>query len=399
MARNTKIDRTFTQTNAIAPTISLYEKPQTPGPQIKNFTGDLGNTTESMVNADKANSVKPVAGGPKVDDMPATWGSKGNLDSYYGGPVLPEQDPTAIYMDEIHKAASEKNYKALLNADIAAYNLKMNTKKYLDNELASRGLNTQGYGTSAHIGVDNAAANLYAQNLENYNQANEDALVAAQEREKEAINEAKANATEADNQLVTFLQYSDGSDESIANYMDKYGYKLKDGVWVNKETGEPASAYVQSAVQSAMENGSSSGTNAYRTDYSEISPATITAGAESVLANWASNYKNVDKNGYESAEALRDAVVGNKDNSSTDKLGNIVGFELGKLQKMIDNGSLKDGTLIKLQRDSGYHEAYLVLYLNGRLYVVSDDDREGDDGQVASRYNQYEGPKETIKGW
>ncbi len=176
---------------------------------------------------------------------PATYAPKGESGNTGGG------DPTSnIYLDEIQKAASEKNYKTLLQSDIAAYNLKMNTQKYLNNSLASSGLNTQGYGTSAHTGVENAAQNLYAQNLANYNEAEQNAQTAAEAR-------ADTKATESDNQLVTYLQYSDGSDGQIASYMANYGYKQdENGVWRDAD-GNAASAYVLSAIESAKNNNSS----------------------------------------------------------------------------------------------------------------------------------------------
>lgn len=294
------------------------------------------------------------------------------------------------YLDEIHEAASQKNYKALLQNDIARYNMKLNEQKYLENSLASQGFASQGYGSTAHIGVENQAANLYAQNQENYNQTEQDLLLQAQERKK-------ADATEQDNQLATFLQYSDGSDEAISRYMGNYGYtKNEEGKWVDKD-GKEASPYILSSVQSASEN---SAYNKEIPDYSNSqTDEQILGGAQSALKSWVSSYTGVDANGYASVDALRSATVGNKDNTSSDKLDNIVHFELNKLAQGIANGNIKNGTLIRLQRSGGNNEAYLVLYIDGKLYVVSDDDREEEGNQVATRYNQYQGPKTTIKGW
>ena len=319
-----------------------------------------------------------------------------------GGAQEPEIDPSSVYLDEIQKAASEKNYKTLLQSDIAAYNLKMGTQKHLDNMLAAQGLGTQGYGTSAHVGVENAAQNLYAQNLENYNQREADALADAQERkrqeEEEAIAEAKANATESDNQLVTFLTYSDGSDESINGYMEKYGYTLKDGVWVNKETGEPASNYIQAAVQSAKENAAQTSSNS--ADYSNINTSTPqgSTALDFLKAN-ASTYAGVNANGYSSVDALGRAVVGRVDNKKTGELGSVVTDELNLLRDYIaKNGSAADGTLFRLERGNGFHEAYLVLYVGGKFYIVSSDDREEAGYPISEAYNSYSGNKVYFKG-
>ena len=311
-----------------------------------------------------------------------------------GGANEPEIDPSSVYLDEIQKAASEKNYKTLLQSDIAAYNLKMGTQKHLDNMLAAQGLGTQGYGTSAHVGVENAAQNLYAQNLENYNQREADALSEAQERqrqeEEQAIAEAKSEATESDNQLVTFLTYSDGSEESINGYMEKYGYTLKDGVWVNKETGEPASAYIQAAVQSAKENGGT-GQPSYG-----ISTETATSNASAFLSAYGVG-KDASGNvvGY-SIDDLYGLQVSAMDDTATKALKDVVYNELEWLKNHI--GQYQDGTLFKLERGNGRHEAYLILYSGGKFYLVSTSDDEQEGGQVSTRYNEYNGPKETFRG-
>lgn len=350
-------------------------RPNTTNPNVSLYNDDGGS----------GNSIRPTS------DLSNGGGNGGYVPP---APKTPEIDPSAVYMDEIEAAAHDKNYKALLDADIAAYQLKMNTQKYLENGLAAQGLGNQGYGTSAHVGVENTAANLYAQNLENFNQAESEEHTAA-------IGRQEAASTESDNQLVTFLQYSDGSSESIAGYMDKYGYvQGDDGNWYKKgddgkaDMSKPASNYVQSAIQSATENAAANGS----ADYSANSDPNVVSGAQNALQNWGSKYSGINTNGYASVSDLRQAVVGNRDNSTTDKLQNIVTNELNYLEARINTGTIADGTLFKLQRGNGFGEAYLVLYLGGKLYIVSDDDREQGEYQVSSRYNAYQGPKEEIKG-
>lgn len=309
----------------------------------------------------------------------------GGRDGVEGKPPVIETDPSALYMDEIQKAEHDKNYKVLLQSDIAAYNLKMNTQKYLNNSLAGQGLGTQGYGTSAHVGVENKATELYAQNLENYNQAESDALSAAQERQ------AQAN-TENDNQLVTFLQYSDGSEKSIDGYMDKYGYvKGNDGKWYQKgadgkaDTTKPASNYVMAAVQSATENASANSTYGIsKEESSKQADAFINAyGVQSTT------------NGV-SIDDLGSLTVTAEDNKTTKPLSDVVSNELAYLKNNIKN--YQDGTLIKLGRGSGSYEAYLFIYRDGEFYLVSNDDNEQEGGQVDARYNEYKGPKVSIVG-
>lgn len=324
---------------------------------------------------------------PEPITLPTAQPSSNNLELYgrEDTGIPPTQDPSSVYLDEIQKAASEKNYKALLQSDIAAYNLKMNTQKNLNNELAAQGLGTQGYGTSAHVGVENQAQNLYAQNLEGYNQAESDALLAAQDRQSAAGNEN-------DNQLATFLQYSDGSEESIASYMGKYGYtKNNDGVWVDAN-GNPASAYIQAAAQSAGENAVS--------PYAGLSASTPQGQkALAWLKGNQSGYSGISSNGYSTPSALAQAVVGRKDNATTGTLRLVVGDEIDAMETWInDNPQTADGTLFRLERGGGAQEAYLVLYVGGRYFIVSDDDREQAGRQVSNRYNNYQGNKVYFKG-
>ena len=360
--------KTYGQGNA-----NLYATDQTSGKKITPFKPDINITTTGGSASGVAGNSAPV------NDGGATPSSK----ELYGGGGSEEIDPRTVYFDEIQKAASEKNYKTLLQSDIAAYNLKMGTQKHLDNYLAGQGLGTQGYGTTAHVGVENQAQNLYAQNLENYNEAEQTAFSEAQERQK-------SEATESDNQLVTFLQYSNGSDDSIAGYMDQYGYAQgKDGKWYRKDENgnpdqsQPASAYIQAAIQSAKENVTT--TPSYG-----ISQEKAQSNADAFLEAY-----KTDGQGY-SIDDLKNLEVNANDNKETKTLSAVVGNEIEYLRKNAQY--YQDGTLIKLERGSGAHEAYLVIYIGGKFYLVSSDDNEQDGGQVATRYNEYNGPKVEIKG-
>ena len=304
-------------------------------------------------------------------------------------------DVSSLYLDEIQKAEHDKNYKTLLQSDIAAYNLKLNTQKYLDNYLANQGLSTQGYGTSAHVGAENQLSNLYAQNLENYNTAETQSY-------ENALSRKSANDQESDNQLAQFLTYTDGSDEQIASYMNKYGYKeTTDGKWV-KEDGTEASPYILGMIEQAKNNGTNNSNNL--TDNIAIGKA-----ADNFIKAHASTYSGVDSNGYEmnsksdkasnaymNYDSLSKVLVGRVDNTNYGTLGSVVGDELKDLANRIADNQVKDGTLIKLQRASGSKEAYLLMYRNGKIYFVSSDDNEQEGGEVSTNYNAYKGPKISL---
>lgn len=263
-------------------------------------------------------------------------------------------DATNIYLDEIQKAASEKNYKTLLQSDIAAYNLKMNTQKYLNNNLAASGLNTQGYGTSAHTGVENAAQNLYAENLATYNEAEQTAQTAAETR-------ADTKSTENDNQLVTYLQYSDGSDEQIANYMANYGYTQDaNGVWKDAN-GNEASAYVLSAIESAKANHTTSG--------SEFAASVVEGKSgtnASILSKWS------DK-----------ALMKNTFGDNYEKYSNEIKY---MLQNSEFQEQVTDGLTVHLVNGSDDSYGAYFIYYNGSWYKTD-----------ASTFSQASN-KQTIKG-
>ena len=313
--------------------LSLYSTDQTSG--ISRLD-DAGRVTYVPTKKTSGETSNPTGGNPTD-----AGGDGGN-------------DATNIYLDEIQKAASEKNYKTLLQSDIAAYNLKMNTQKYLNNNLAASGLNTQGYGTSAHTGVENTAQNLYAQNLATYNEAEQTAQTAAEER-------ADTKSTENDNQLVTYLQYSDGSDEQIANYMANYGYtKDEDGVWKDAD-GNKASAYILSAIESAKNNHAATG--------SEFA-ASVTSGKSgadaSILSKW--DDKTLMKNTF---------------GDNYEKYSNEIKYMFNnpEFQEQVTDGLTVH--LVNGQDDS--YGAYFIYY-NGSWYKTD-----------ASTFSQASN-KQTIKG-
>lgn len=310
----------------------------------------------------------------------------------YGQEVSPQQDLDTVFMDEIHKAVSEKNYKNFLQSNIAAYNLKMNARKYLGNTLASQGLGSQGYGTTAHIGVENQAQNLYAQNLENYHQNELDALTEAKQRQE-------TNLLEKDKELAEYLGKTDGSDDQIAAQMSNYGYvQAQDGLWYKKDAegkpdkSSPAPNFITGMITYMKQQGTTAPQYGSTATDSEI------ANAQNFLKAYAvGKDENGNPTGYDSVADLRGIKVHTGDDSKTDEtLGYIVNDELKTLENRLNGGNIKDGTLFKLQNGGDKHEAYLILYLGGKLYLVSTSDDETEGGEVATKYNEYTGNKVEI---
>ena len=151
-----------------------------------------------------------------------------------------------------------------------------------------------------------------------------------------------------------------------------------------------ASAYIQAAVQSAKENGGT-GQPSYG-----ISTETATSNASAFLSAYGVG-KDASGNvvGY-SIDDLYGLQVSAMDDTATKALKDVVYNELEWLKNHI--GQYQDGTLFKLERGEGKHEAYLILYSGGKFYLVSTSDDEQEGGQVSTRYNEYNGPKETFRG-
>lgn len=346
------------------------------------------------------------ANSPNARTATVTDGAKGNGKSYVSsgnGTQTSAKSPSDYYgysssdlsfgqaaEDEIQKALDNRDYKTFLNAQIYNYNLKQQAQKYYNNSLANQGMASQGYGTSAHIGIENAYANANATALSDYYDSKKNNYLDALDRQEQA-------ETELDNQLVTYLSNSTDQ-ESLDKYMANYGYvQASDGKWYKAnangeaDTSSPASSYIQSAYDMASNNlGGTS--NAYNPGES----TQYVNDATNFLNQYRSNYAGVDANGYASVDDLYNVEVGRADNKKTGTLDEVVGNELDYLKSRIATGTVENGTLFKLQRGSNKKDAYLILYLNGRFYLCSDDDREQEGYQVSSRYNLYQGPKEEI---
>lgn len=162
----------------------------------------------------------------------------------YSEDTITEKTPSLNnpYEDALAKAKREQNYKAYYNTAIQLYNMKNKSNKYLQNELASKGLNSQGYGTSASAGVNNQAINLYSENEKKYRNTE-------QEITSDAIDRYNNANEEQDNQLVTFIANSGGDQESINKYLTNYGY-MENGNFTDKwnNLDPERKAYIQSVI-------------------------------------------------------------------------------------------------------------------------------------------------------
>ena len=236
---------------------------------------------------------------------------------------------SSIYDDALAKAKREQNYKAYYNSAIQAYNMKNRAQKYLDNALANQGLNTQGYGSSAHVGINNQAINLYSQAQSDYN-------TNAQQITEDAMNRKEEKDTELDNQLITFIQNAidNGDYDSIDKYLENYGYK-KDGEWTN--LSDDRQAYIRSMIDTA---GDTSSTNQWAQYYSSI---------DDLLG---SNYSNRNGETYTIGEGFN-----NQTNTLFDEL---------------NKGTIGVGDYVHMNNNWG-DNVYFVVTKNGLKQVTQEE--------------------------
>ena len=325
-----------------------------------------------------------------------------------------EQGPSSweeYYQSEALKAAREENYKLLLNNQMSLYNLKRNSEKNLANELAAQGLGTQGYGTSANVGLSNEYMRQLSEARSDYDEEERDLnLQQAQyeaEREEQDKAEAEQDAIESDNQLYQFLSAAGGDEEKINRYMQIYGYGKDEasGKWYKtNEDGslnydQPASSYLEAAIYGAT-NGSTS-TGEYDAKYALENWAANYGGFKNQTDGWQQSTASSNNSGF-TFDELSNMKVNYHDNEygpDKDDKGKerdlewLIGDELDKMESLCSSGAVENGTLFKLVRKSDKKEAYLVLWYNGKYYLVSDNDDEQSGGQVDVKYQQFTGPK------
>lgn len=266
-----------------------------------------------------------------------------------------EQEPSSNknpYEDALAKAKREQNYKAYYNTAIQLYNMKNKSNKYLQNELASKGLNTQGYGTSASASVNNQAINLYSENEQNY-------MNKEQEITSDAIDRYNSANEELDNQLITFIANSNGNQESINKYLTNYGY-MEDGNFTDKwnNLNPERKAYIQSVI-----DGQSVETPNYST--------------------------------YASLEALNNATYTNK-KGQIETLGEHFSEESKLLWHHASIGDYKEGDSIKITNGEG--STIYMQWTKSGFKTISSAEYEKSNTQYALKGDKNKNLYTKVKG-
>lgn len=270
-----------------------------------------------------------------------------------------------VYDDAMAKALREQNYKSYFETAIQNYNMKANSEKYLANELAAKGLGTQGYGSSAAAGVQNTAMNMYSQNLDNYNKTEQEITMGNYERAEREKLESEQKQTELDNQVVGFIQnaITYGADKDAINgLLSNYGYMEKDAngnyVFTDKweSLSDESKAYISSVIDSKdFVDDPNADMPTYGTEY------------------------NYDKG---------------KNISGYDADGNLVkrkgwfNDENSYMNTAIEKGEVKPGTYIALVNSKG-ERLYIYYGTDGKMYNMSHEEYYKNATNENSVYFQY----------
>lgn len=263
-----------------------------------------------------------------------------NGDKYLGyelpTPTTPEKD---VYQDAIGKALREQNYKAFLDTAMQRYGMKTQSEKYLQNELAQKGLASQGYGTTAHLGIGNTAMNLYAKGMADYNRTEQEIALAEQER-------GEQKQLEQDNQLVGFIQnaINYGADDTMINkYLQNYGYLDANGNYTEKwnNLSDESKAYINSVI---------AGKDLFDDEETQADKEIAGSLGTEYVYNNKIPYYDIDGNIQQGKNQFK--------------------FENEALEIAIAKGEIALNTYIVLQNGSG---GYLYLYRgkDGKLYNIS----------------------------
>lgn len=250
-----------------------------------------------------------------------------------------EENENLSYEDTIAKeqanALANKNYKDYLNTSMQLFNYRNRARKYLNNQLASQGLNTQGYGSTINAGVDNSVINAYTQVANQYNESQNQVA-------QDYLSAVNENAIERDNQLATFItnDINTTGGANIDQYLINYGYKDENGnytdLWNNLDSSRRS--YLESLMVGA------SGNNATQQYGSAVDT---------------SNYEN------------RVYYYSKDGSTQSDTIQNKFRVEFDGLASRMARGEIPNGSYIKLT--NGYGDNLYLIYQNGQYYYITEN--------------------------
>lgn len=255
-----------------------------------------------------------------------------NVGNYINNGEATSPSQNDVTLDALAKAKSEQNYKSYFNNAMQLYNAENNAKKYLGNQLANQGLNTQGYGSSQMSGINNTALNAYANNQINFANNQQDIIADNQTRLDE-------QDTEKDNQLVTLINdYSNGDVDTINKYLQNYGYMDANGNYTDSWNSMDKTR--QAYITSLIDNATSGNNTNFQSTYGDLN--SLNAGTFT------------DKTG------------------KIESVGTKFGTETEAMFSNLAEGKYSNGEVVKLVNGWGV-DIYFKLTKNGFVRATEDD--------------------------
>ena len=258
-------------------------------------------------------------------------------------------------VNEYYDLAAKQNYSALLDREIQLENAKAAALKHTQNTIAGAGFGTQGYGSSAQLGIENdylramnEAQGDYQEGIQTNEQSRRSELLGLQEQSFQNVSALMSQTTSQDrlDELMAMYGYVDEDGnwvkpENMSNEdwnQLRYLYGLQsDAIAANTDQGYAtygsidqlgAASYIKADGNAATlaehyaEEIKSLWAYASRGDYSNGDAIQITNGeGDTIYLQWTSNgFRMVNKSTYDSADVKYEMKRGNSKNTTYKKV-------------------------------------------------------------------------------
>lgn len=319
------------------------------------------------------------------------------------------------YDVDYYKQLKDENYKTLLSSEIQLDNARQRALKQTNVGLASQGMASSGYGSTANTGIESQYISGLQNAQQNYQEQN-------LQIDQQAHQAQVADANDKFNSLTTLMSNATSNDD-LNNIMKSYGYMNPDGTW-NQAALESLDQDSRLQLQSiyGLYN-SQNTTNTFNNAITGLSNGSFTSKEDLERYRDMSGYDKMtetqkqqfdyyynkamdnlsteispellkqttyNSKGYSTYDDIvksSETMLGNNNGSSTDgrndKIGgnNGVRDELEVLFNQFSPNSLQNGTVAQLVNGTSGNTIYLIFY-NGAWYKTSSDQYNSSSHQI-----------------
>ncbi len=250
-----------------------------------------------------------------------------------------------------YQMARDQEYSALLDKEIELETAKQNAIKYTNNQLASRGYDSQGYGSSMNSGIYNQYMNALGSAKRDY-QSNMNNINYQEQLDNDSKNNEKFGS------IISMMEQGAGNQDLVNKMLEDYQLGTIDdkGNFIFGEKPEGMSDDVWAQIKYAY--------NIQQDALQTQQNATSTF------------YKNKD-------DFINTASFTKKDGTSG-LISENFKYETKALLENYENGTYADGTVIMLQ--NGSHEIVYVKVDNGGLRLSNQQEYNQATNQGNSAY-------------